>query len=126
MIRSGPPGPCEGRVAIVTGASRGIGAAIARRLAEEGARVAASARTLEPDARYPGSLQETVADIVAQGGEAIAVRADLSQSEDRRALVAEVEDCLGPVEILVNNAAVTFFLPFDDFPEKRWRLMFEV
>ena len=59
---------CEGRVAIVTGASRGIGEAIARRLAKEGARVAISARTLEPDPRYAGSLVETAEAIRAAGG----------------------------------------------------------
>jgi citronellol/citronellal dehydrogenase len=116
----------EGRVAIVTGASRGIGAAIATRFAEEGARVAASARTLEPDERYEGSLQQTVERITKAGGEAVAVKSDLSKPEDRRRLVQETVDALGPVEILVNDAAVTFLLPFDDFPEKRWRLMFEV
>jgi citronellol/citronellal dehydrogenase len=117
---------CEGRVAIVTGASRGIGEAIARRLAEEGARVAVSARTIEPDPNYPGSLQNTVQNIARAGGEAIAIRADLSKPEDRRSLVEEAEARLGPVDILVNNAAVTFLIPFDEFPEKRWRLMFEV
>lgn len=117
---------CEGRVAVVTGASRGIGDAIARRLAGEGARVAVSARTIEPDPRYPGSLQETVDAVIAAGGDAIAVRADLSKPEDRRRLVSETEERLGPVDILVNNAAVTFLFPFDEFPEKRWRLMFEV
>jgi NAD(P)-dependent dehydrogenase (short-subunit alcohol dehydrogenase family) len=113
-------------VAIVTGASRGLGAAIARRLAEEGARVVASARTLEPDEKYPGSLRETVEAINAAGGEAIAVRCDLSQPDDRRRLVEEAVAQLGPVDILVNNAAVTFMYPFEEFPEKRFRLMFEV
>ncbi|MHB8670302.1 MAG: SDR family NAD(P)-dependent oxidoreductase [Acidimicrobiales bacterium] len=119
---------CEGRVAIVTGASRGIGEAIARRLALEGARVAVVARTLGPEdgSGAPGSLQETVAAIADAGGEAVAVRADLSKQEDRRRLVAEAEERLGPVDILVNNAAVTFFADVEGFAEKRWKLMMEV
>jgi len=117
---------CEGKVALVTGASRGIGKAIAERLASEGARVALSARTLEPDERLEGSLRETAEVITALGGEAIAVQCDLSQPEDRRQMIDTTVDRLGPIDILVNNAAVTFFLPFDDFAEKRWRLMFEV
>jgi NAD(P)-dependent dehydrogenase (short-subunit alcohol dehydrogenase family) len=115
-----------GRVAIVTGASRGIGAAIAERFAEEGALVAVSARTLEPDDRYEGSLVETVERITKAGGDAVPVRCDLSRPEDRQRLVRDTVDLLGPVDILVNNAAVTFFLPFSDFTEKRFRLMFEV
>src|SRR5205809_3519538 len=95
-------GTCEGRVAVVTGASRGIGAAIAERLAEEGARVVASARTLEPDERYEGSLQETVERITKAGGEAVAIQCDISKPEDRQRLVAETVDALGPVDILVN------------------------
>jgi citronellol/citronellal dehydrogenase len=120
------PGACEGKVAVVTGASRGIGEAIARRLAEEGARVVLSARTLEPDPRHEGSLIETAEAIRAAGGEAVAVRCDLSRSEDRHRLVAEAERQLGPVDILVNNAAVTFLLPLEDFPRKRFDLMVEV
>jgi NAD(P)-dependent dehydrogenase (short-subunit alcohol dehydrogenase family) len=116
----------EGRVAIVSGASRGLGAAIATRLAEDGIRVAASARTVEPDERGLGSLADTVERIRAGGGEAVAIRCDLARPEDRERLVAETIERLGPVDILVNNAAVTYFAPFTDFPEKRWRLMFEV
>jgi NAD(P)-dependent dehydrogenase (short-subunit alcohol dehydrogenase family) len=119
-------GGCAGRVAIVTGSSRGIGKSIAERLAQEGARVAVSARTLEPDPKYEGSLSETLQGILANGNEAIAVQADMSKQEDRQRLVETTVEQLGPVDILVNNAAVTFWLPVDDFPEKRWRLMFEV
>jgi citronellol/citronellal dehydrogenase len=117
---------CEGRVALVTGASRGLGAAIAERLALAGARVAVSARTLDPDPKYDGSLAETVARIQAKGGEAVAVKCDLSSSEDRHRMVAETVEKLGPIDILVNNAAVTFMYPVTQFPEKRFKLMVEV
>lgn len=117
---------CEGRVALVTGASRGIGAAIAERLAQAGAAVAVSARTLEPNAKYEGSLAETVERIRAGGGTVAAVQADVARPEDRRRMVEEAVEALGPIDILVNNAAVTYYLPFTEFPEKRYRLMFEV
>jgi citronellol/citronellal dehydrogenase len=119
-------GELEGRVALVTGASRGIGAAIARRLAAEGARIAAVARTAEPAPRIQGSLAETVAAIESAGGHAVAVPADLSKPADRERAVAAAQAALGPVDILVNNAAVTVFAPIEHFPEKRFRLMVEV
>jgi citronellol/citronellal dehydrogenase len=120
------PNRCEGKVALVTGGSRGLGKAIAQRFAAEGAAVAITARTLDPDPKYQGSLRETCAEIVATGGNAIAVQADLSSSEDRERLFAEVVDRVGAPDILVNNAAVTFLRPLDGFPEKRARLMLEM
>jgi len=117
---------CEGKVALVTGASRGLGKAIAERLAAEGATVALTARTLDPDPKYVGSLRETNDRILAAGGKAIAVQADLSQPEDRERLMAEVTAQVGSPDILVNNAAVTFLRPLDEFPEKRVRLMLEM
>ena len=78
-------GVLGGKVAMITGASRGIGDALARRYAMEGARVVVSARTVQGGDHYlPGSINETVADIVAAGGEAIAVKADLALAEDRQ------------------------------------------
>ena len=64
--------------------------------------------------------------IRSAGGTAVPIGADLSVPEDRRRIVDEATRQLGPVDILVNNAAVTFLYPFTEFPEKRWRLMFEV
>ena len=121
------PGLCEGKVALVTGASRGLGKAIALRFAAEGAAVALTARTLEPDAAYVGSLRETLDEIEGCGGGAgLAVAADLSRTEERERMFAEVVERLGPPDILVNNAAVTFLRPLDEFPERRARLMFEM
>ena len=119
-------GACDGRVALVTGSSRGLGKAIAQRLAREGATVALTARTLEPDPKYVGSLLQTRDEITAAGGRAIAVRADLSSNEDRERLFAEVVEAVGAPDILVNNAAVTFLRPLDGFPENRVRLMMEL
>jgi citronellol/citronellal dehydrogenase len=117
---------CDGKVALVTGSSRGLGKAIAQRLAAEGATVALTARTLDPDEKYEGSLSQTRDEILAAGGRAVAVQADLSSSEDRERLFAEVVDSVGAPDILVNNAAVTFLRPLDGFPEKRVKLMLEM
>ena len=117
----------ENRVAIVTGASRGIGYEIAKLFAAEGAQVAAAARTTEPaEGRLPGTLADTVEEIRAGGGTTVAVQADLSRAEDREKLVAETERQLGPVDIVVSNAAVTYFVPTSAFALHRYELMFEV
>jgi citronellol/citronellal dehydrogenase len=120
------PGQCDGKVALVTGASRGLGKAVAERFAAEGATVALTARTMDPDPKYVGSLRETLDGIQAAGGSAVAVQADLSQSEERARVMAEVVAQVGAPDILVNNAAVTFLRPLDEFPEKRARLMLEM
>jgi len=115
------------RVVIVTGASRGIGEAVARRFAADGAAVAVTARTVEEgDHPLPGSLAATVAAIEDEGGTALAVAADLGRAEDRARLVDTVTRELGPVDVLVNNAAVTYFEPVTEFRENHYRLMFEV
>ncbi len=118
--------PCDGKVALVTGTSRGLGKAIAKRLATEGATVALTARTMEPDPKYQGSLTQTLTEIRDAGGSAIAVQADLSNAEDRERLFGEVVARVGAPDIVVNNAAVTFLRPLDAFPDRRVRLMIEM
>jgi 7-alpha-hydroxysteroid dehydrogenase len=99
--------PRAGRVAIVTGASRGIGRAVAQRLAASGAAVAVAARTETPGGRLAGTIGEVVAEIRAAGGTAIAVACDVADPESCRRLVEVTRTELGPADILVNNAALT-------------------
>jgi citronellol/citronellal dehydrogenase len=114
-------------VALITGASRGIGEAIARRFAASGAAVAIAARTAEEgDHRLSGSLATTASEIRRSGGNVLTVVADLAKQADRERLVATVERELGPIDVLVNNAAVTYFEPVLDFPERHFQIMFEV
>jgi len=122
---------CKDRIALVTGGSRGIGRAIALRLAAEGARVVVTGRSLARGSHaHAGSLEETVETIRRQGGEAIAIRADLGDPNfERRALIARAEDAFGgPVDILINNAAAPreFKDRFQDVPLPSFLMAVEV
>jgi citronellol/citronellal dehydrogenase len=116
------------KVIVITGASRGIGAAISSELAAAGARVACVARTLhEGDHRkLAGSLDTTVADVRAQGGEAIAIAADLASPDECARVVDETRAALGPVDILVNNAALTWFAEIASMQFDRWLHSFAI
>jgi citronellol/citronellal dehydrogenase len=95
------------KVAIVGGASRGIGKDIALAFAAEGAKVVVVARSeVEPDPRLPGTIHQTVQEITAAGGQAIAVKADISDEEQVNAMTQRTLDTYGRIDILVNNAAV--------------------
>ena len=114
-------GKLDDKVVIVTGASRGIGAETARLFASEGGKVICVARTLK-EGTHPleGSLETTVDSIRASGGEATAVTADISQPEECEKLVKEAREIYGAIDVLINNAALTYFMPVKDFPLARW------
>ena len=121
-------GKLDGKVALVTGASRGIGRAIAERFAREGAKVVCTARTLE-DGEHPtleGSLRSTVAAIEGAGGKALAIACDVSDFDQCERAVTEARAAFGPIDVLVNNAALTYFVPIADFPVAKWQRSFAV
>jgi len=103
-----------GRIALVTGASRGIGRAIAVALAREGAHLAINYRTREDQAR------EAAAAVEAAGRRALLARVDVSQAGEVQRMVAQVEEQLGPVSILVNNAGIARMQPLDQIREADW------
>ena len=114
-------GKLDGKVAIITGASRGIGAEIARVFAAEGASVVCAARTMkEGDHPLEGSLETTCSGIRDAGGKATAVAVNISLPEDCERLVEETHKTYGPVDVLVNNAALAYFGPVQELPLNRW------
>jgi citronellol/citronellal dehydrogenase len=120
-------GKLDGKHCIVTGSSRGIGQTIAELFAAEGAKVVCTARTLhEGDHMLAGSLDKTVQGIRASGGEAHPIAVDLSQYEECVRMVDEAREKYGPVDVLVNNAALTYFIPIKDYPINKWHRSFAV
>jgi len=114
-------GRLDGKVVVVTGASRGIGADIARLFASEGGRVICAARTLQ-EGQHPlaGSLETTVAGIREAGGEAHAVAVNIAEPPECERLIEAARLQYGAVDVLVNNAALTYYIPVKDYPIGKW------
>ncbi|NKC11897.1 MAG: SDR family NAD(P)-dependent oxidoreductase [Gammaproteobacteria bacterium] len=120
-------GKLDGQHAVVTGASRGIGQAIAGLFAAQGAQVTCAARTLnEGDHMLEGSLSRTVDGIEKAGGQAQAVAVDISEEEGCQQLVDAAQAAFGHIDILVNNAALNYYIPIVDYQTNRWIRCFKI
>ncbi len=120
-------GKLDGKVSIVTGASRGIGKSVAKLFAAEGAKVACAARTLgEGEHILEGSLSTTVSEIEKTGGTALAVQTDVSNEESCAQLVKTAKQTFGAVDVLVNDAVLSYYIPIKDYVVKRWTRAFAV
>jgi citronellol/citronellal dehydrogenase len=115
-----------GRVAIITGASRGIGRAIALRLAREGVRVVIAAKTAKPDPRLPGTIYTVAEEVQALGGEALPIQVDVRDENAIQQMVEQTLQRWGRIDILVNNAGALWWKPLLETPAKRFDLVMGV
>ena len=119
--------PLEGQVAVVTGASRGIGRAIAIDFARAGADVVVSARSSESaPSKLPGTIEQTAREVEAEGHRALAVATDVTDEAQVRALAERTLAEFGRIDVLVNNAGISVPAPFAQTPLKRWDLVMNV
>jgi 3-oxoacyl-[acyl-carrier protein] reductase len=110
----------KGKVAVVTGASKGIGASIAKHLADEGAAVVVNYASSEPGA------DRVVAEITGKGGRAVAVQADMSRHADIKRLFAEAKNAFGRLDVLVNNAGIYEFAPLEEVTPEHFYRQFDL
>ncbi|QNH15732.1 short chain dehydrogenase [Xanthomonas sp. SS] len=116
----------QGKTLFITGASRGIGLAIALRAARDGANVAIAAKSAVPNPKLPGTIHSAAAAVEAVGGRALALKCDIREEEQVRAAVAATVDAFGGIDILVNNASAIWLRGALDTPMKRFDLMQQV
>ncbi len=116
----------EGKVAIVTGSSRGIGKAMALGLARAGAAVVVAARSETARPNLPGTIHETVAEIQANGGQALAVRCNVREEESIREMAQSALERWGRIDVLVNNAGVGAYTPFLESTVRQWDLVLDI
>ena len=116
----------QGKTILITGASRGIGLAIAKRAAADGANIVLLAKTVEPNPKLPGTLASASAEVIAAGGQALAVQTDIRDDVAVAAAVKAAVDRFGGIDILVNNASAISLTPTLATPMKKFDLMFGV
>ena len=116
----------KGRTIFISGASRGIGLAIVKRAAADGANIAIAAKTAEPNPRLPGTIHSAAAEIEAAGGKALAIQCDIREEEQVVAAAKKAAETFGGIDILVNNASAINLTPTEATPMRRFDLMFGV
>lgn len=116
----------SGKTLFITGASRGIGLAIAKRAARDGANIAVAAKSAVPNPKLPGTIHSAAAEIEAAGGRALALKCDIRDEDEVHAAVAATVDTFGGIDILVNNASAIWLRGVADTPMKRFDLMQQV
>ena len=116
----------RGRTLFITGASRGIGRAIALRAARDGANVVVASKSSVPNPKLPGTIHSVAAEVDAAGGHGLALRCDIREEADVRAAVAAAVEAFGGIDILVNNASAIWLRGTLDTPMKRFDLMHQV
>ena len=116
----------SGKTLFITGASRGIGLAIALRAARDGANIAIAAKSSVPNPKLPGTIHTAAAEVEAAGGRALALQCDIREEDQVQAAVAATVDAFGGIDILVNNASAIWLRGALDTPMKRFDLMQQV
>jgi citronellol/citronellal dehydrogenase len=116
----------KGRTIFISGASRGIGLAIVKRAAADGANVAIAAKTTDPNPKLPGTIHTAAAEIEAAGGQALALQCDIREEEQVAAAARKTAETFGGIDILINNASAISLTSTEATPMKRFDLMFGV
>jgi citronellol/citronellal dehydrogenase len=116
----------KGRTLFITGASRGIGLAIAKRAAADGANIVIAAKTSEPDPRLPGTIYSAAEEVRAAGGQALPLQVDIREEDAVRAAVEQAVLTFGGIDILVNNASAISLTDTEHTPMKRYDLMNQI
>ncbi len=116
----------RGKTIFISGGSRGIGLAIAKRAAADGANIVIAAKTTEPHPKLPGTIHTAAAEIVAAGGQALALQVDIREEEQVEAAVKEAAAHFGGIDILINNASAVRVTGTLETPMKRYDLMHQV
>ncbi|HEX2128360.1 MAG TPA: NAD(P)-dependent oxidoreductase [Solirubrobacterales bacterium] len=118
--------PLHGRVLLMSGGSRGIGLAIAKRIAADGARVALLAKTAEPHPKLPGTIYTAAEEIEGVGGEALPIVGDVRDADAVEAAVTQTVERFGGIDVVVNNASAINLAPIAQLEPKRYDLMLDV